>query len=88
MIYRPRRPAAAPQTLCELYIEQQVVTLFRHYIPLGHPGFDYGHTMERATKFAVVTVRGLCAKGIEEKKLTRDRTSTSPMKALRLASKM
>jgi hypothetical protein len=88
MVYRPRRPAAAPQTFCELYVEKQVVTFFRHYIPLGHPGFDYGPTMEKATKFAVVTVRGLYARGIEEKKLTRDRTSTSPMKASRLTSKL
>ena len=48
MVYRPRRPAAAPQTLCERYVEQQVVTFFRHYImrlnrkdmlnSLCHPG--------------------------------------------------
>lgn len=79
MVYRPRRPAAAPQTLCELYIEQQVVTFFRHYIPLGNPGFDYGPTMERATKFVNVIVRGSYAKDIEEKDLTK--TGSLPIRS-------
>lgn len=70
MTYRARRPATAVQTLCERYVEEQIVTFFRHYIPLGNPGFDYGPTMERATKFVNIIVRGSYAKDIEEKDLS------------------
>jgi hypothetical protein len=88
MVYRPRRPAAVPQTLCELYIEQQVVNFFRFYLPLGTPNHDYGPTMERATKFVVITVRNFYAKGIEEKDLIKDRISSSPIMTSRLASRL
>ena len=88
MVYRSRRPAAAPQTLCELYVEQQVVTFFRHYIPLGNPGFDYGPTMERATKFVNIIVRGSYAEDVEEKELTKDRTSFKPIMTSGLASRL
>lgn len=65
MTYKARRPAAAIPTLCERYVEQQVVTFFRGYIPLSPPSFDYDPTMERATKFVVITVNDLYAEDIK-----------------------
>lgn len=56
MVYRARRHKSLPQTLCEKFIEQQVFTFFRTYLPLGGPNFDYGPVMERATRFVMYIV--------------------------------
>lgn len=56
MVYRARRHKSLPQTLCEKFIEQQVFTFFRTYLPMGGPNYDYGPVMERATRFVMYIV--------------------------------
>ena len=56
MVYRARRHKSLPWTLCEHFIEEQVVTFFRTYLPMGGPNFEYGTVMERATNFVMYTV--------------------------------
>ena len=56
MVYRARRHKSLTPTLCEKFIEQQVFTFFRKYLPLGGPNFDYGPVMERATRFVLYIV--------------------------------
>ena len=53
MVYRARRHRNLPQTLCEKFIEQQVFTFFRAYLPMGGPNYNYGPVMERATRFVL-----------------------------------
>jgi len=56
MVYRARRHKSLPQTLCEKFIEQQIFTFFRTYLPMGGPNYDYGPVMERATRFVLYIV--------------------------------
>ncbi|KAF2622419.1 hypothetical protein BU25DRAFT_462953 [Macroventuria anomochaeta] len=53
MVFRARRHNSMPRTLCEHFIEEQVVTFFRTYFPMGGPNFAYGPVMERATRFVM-----------------------------------
>jgi hypothetical protein len=56
MVYRGRRHKSLPPTLGEKFIEQQVFTFFRTYLPQGGPNYDYGPVMERATRFVMYIV--------------------------------
>ncbi|KAF3029175.1 hypothetical protein E8E12_000832 [Didymella heteroderae] len=53
MLYRARRHKSLSPTLCEKFIEQQVFTFFRTYLPQGGPNYEYGPVMERATRFVM-----------------------------------
>lgn len=56
MVYRARRHKGLTPTLCEKFIEQQVFTFFRIYLPMGGPNYDYGPVMEQATRFVLYIV--------------------------------
>lgn len=56
MVFRARRNKDTPKTLCERFVEEQVVTFIRAYFPMGGPNFDYGPVMERATRFVMYIV--------------------------------
>ncbi|KAJ4392507.1 hypothetical protein N0V91_011384 [Didymella pomorum] len=53
MVYRVRCHKNLTPTLCEKFIEQQVFTFFRTYLPMSGPNYDYGPVMERATRFVL-----------------------------------
>ena len=61
MVFRARRNKDVPKTLCERFIEEQVVTFIREYFPMGGPNFDYGPVMERATWFVMYIVSTYCS---------------------------
>jgi hypothetical protein len=56
MVYRVRCHKNLTPTLCEKFIEQQVFTFFRTYLPMSGPNYDYGPVMERATRFVLYIV--------------------------------
>jgi hypothetical protein len=60
MIYRPNRTYDQTPTILEQYGESNILSLFRFYLPmrepLNLPNFDFGPTIEAATKICEKTV--------------------------------
>lgn len=59
MLFRPAHSRRRlPRTLCEHFVDEQVLSFLRTHLPLGGPGYDYDAAVQRALKFVTCIVLG------------------------------